>query len=168
MIAKELKKHHVLGNVSLHTVQEVLQRDLGYQCCWLQKKPLINDQQKKRRFLLAKKYRDGPLNMWQSVVEWQEPFCVSGWGSTKVHHHPSSDSIETCYTQRTTKHPPSLVVWDCFSYCGVGDLEVLPKNTIKCEQSGLFSTFNDHLEDYQYFQRTQIHIFQQDRTSCHS
>ena len=168
LTAKELKEqnHVLLCNVSLRTVQETLHRDLDYRCYRPRKKPLINDRQRKRRLLFAKKYRDWPLDNWRKVL-WSDEstFCVSGGGPAKVYRRPGSDPTDPRYTQKTTKHPPSLMVWGCFSYYGVGDLVVLPKNTT-VNKVVYFELLNDHLEDC--FLKTQAQTFQQDGASCHT
>ena len=63
LTARELKEqnNNIHGNVSLHTVQDTLQRDLGFKCFYARKKPLVYDRQRKNKFRFAKKYRDWSL-----------------------------------------------------------------------------------------------------------
>ncbi|KAG0727570.1 Transposable element Tcb1 transposase [Chionoecetes opilio] len=135
-------------------------------CYRARNKPLINDRQRKKRLHFAKKYRDWPLDKWRALL-WSDEstFCVSGGGPAKVYHRPGSDPTEPRYTRKTTKHPPSLMVWGCFTFHGIGNLVIFPKNTT-VNKVVYFDLLNDHLEAC--FEKTQAQIFQQDGASCHT
>ncbi|KAG0700308.1 hypothetical protein GWK47_025601 [Chionoecetes opilio] len=95
----------------------------------------------------------------------ESTFCVSGGGPARVYRRPGSDPTEARYTRKTTKYPPSLMMWGCFTFHGIGNLVIFPKNTT-VNKVVHFDLLNDHLEAC--FEKTQAQIFQQDGASCHT
>ena len=68
------------------------------------------------------------------------------------------------YLQPTVKHPPSVMVWGCFSSQGRGGLYFLPKGQTM-NASRYISVLDDHLLHFM-----SIHgctTFQQDSAPCH-
>lgn len=157
---------NLFAGVSLRTVHDALRRDLGYRSYRAKKKPLINDSQRKKRIQFARKYQDWTLEKWRTVL-WSDEstFCVSGTTSNRVYRRPGSDPNDPRYTQKTTKHPQSLMVWGCFTFSGLGDLVVFPKNTTITKEVYL-ELLMDHLE--LSFEKTKAEIFQQDGAPAHT
>lgn len=164
LAVRELKEqnHTLLGNVSLHAVQQTLLCDLGYRHYRQQKKPLINDKQRRMRLNFAKKYRDWYLGKCRTVLwsdesnlcEWRRPIqsVLSPWLRcdwallrSKGHKTPSQFNgvglsfygVKNLFSQRTQL----LAKWN-------------------------FELLNDHLEDW--LEKTHARIFQQDSASPHT
>ena len=56
------------------------------------------------------------------------------------------------------------MVWGCFTYCGVGELVILPAN-VKVNQYNYFELLNDVLCDS--FEKTQTKVLMQDSAPAH-
>ena len=96
---------YLLGNVSHRTVQETLQRDIyhvDYKCYRGQKRPLVNDEQRKM-MLHSAKYTNLSFDKWCTVL-WrnENPLSVSGGGSPKVCRHRDSNPSQTQVNHNTT------------------------------------------------------------------
>ena len=75
-----------------------------------------------------------------------------------------SSPVNSRYLQPTVKHPPSVMVWGCFSSQGRGGLSFLPKGQTM-NASRYISVLDDHLLHFM-----SIHgctTFQQDSAPCH-
>ena len=168
LTAREIKEQNplLLHDVSIRCVQETLKRDLGYRSFRARKKPLINERQKKKRVEFAKAHKDWTLEQWRTVL-WSDEstFCVSGRTFSRVRRKEGSDPNLPKFTQKTTKHPQSLMVWGCFTYYGLGDLVILPPNT-SVNKKVYLELLWDHLEPS--FEATQAVTFQQDGAPCHT
>lgn len=77
------------------------------------------------------------------------------------YRQPGSDFNDTHYTQKTTKHPQSLIVCGCFTFNALIDLVVFPENTTVTEEMYL-----DNLESS--FEIEKVKIFQQDGPPAHT
>lgn len=118
-----------------------------------------------RRLQFARKYKDWSLEKWRTVL-WSEEctFYIIEGEPSKTFHHLGLYS-DTYNTQKITTYPPTMTVWGCFSYYGVGNLVIFPKDSTLNEDM-YFELVNDHLEES--FEKTCDEIFQQDGTSCHT
>lgn len=168
LTAREIKQNNpqLLGNVSIRSIQDLLHDDLGYRSYRARRKPLLTKVQKLKRLRFAKKYIVWSEDDWRRVL-WSDEatFTVTGSGYDRVYRKPHSDALDPKYTCKTVKHPDSLMVWGCFSYFGVGELVVLPKN-IKVNQYVYLELLCDHLPDS--FDKTQARVFMQDGAPCHT
>ncbi len=70
MTAKELKEElaQELQNVSVHTIQHRLQKDLKIPCRSAAMKPLITEKMRKKRVAFAKKFKDWTPEQWGKVM----------------------------------------------------------------------------------------------------
>ena len=166
--ARELKETNpnLLGNVSVHNIQQFLHDDLGYRSYRARRKPLLTAVQKAKRVKFAKKYSVWSDEDWRGAL-WSDEatFTVTGSGYDRVYRRPHSDALNPKFTTKTVKHPDSVMVWGCFSYYGIGSLVVLPKN-IKVNQGLYLELLCDHLPDS--FEKTQARVFMQDGAPCHT
>ena len=166
--ARELKETnpHLLGNVSVRSIQQFLHDDLGYRSYRARRKPLLTAVQKAKRLKFAEKYSVWSDEDWRGVL-WSDEatFTVTGSQYDRVYRRPHSDALDPKFTTKTVKHPDSVMVWGCFSYYGVGSLVVLPKN-IKVNQGVYLELLCDHLPDS--FEKTQARVSMQDGAPCHT
>ena len=166
--ARELKETNpqLLGGVSLRSVQQFLHDELGYRSYRARRKPLLSKQQKEKRIKFAKKYSEWSVEDFRHIL-WSDEatFTVTGGGYDRVYRRPDSDALDPKYTTKTVKHPDSVMVWGCFSYYGVGDLVILPKN-VKVNQAVYLELLCDHLPDS--FEKTKAKVFMQDGAPCHT
>lgn len=92
------------------------------------KKPLLTSIHKKRRLEFARKYSDKPIEFWKRVVFSDESkFELFGNRRRQTVWRTSNDnSYDDKYLQPTVKHGGgSVMVWGCFSWHGVGRLQVI-------------------------------------------
>ena len=86
-----------------------------------------------------------------------------------MYRRPGSDPCDPKFTCKTVKFPDKVMVWGAFSYYGVGELIVLPKNETMNKERYL-ELIADHL--YICFEKCKINpdngIFMQDGASCHT
>lgn len=165
--AKELKEQNpaLLGEVSLRTVQRRLHEDLHYRSCRPRLKPHLTEKQIKNRVLFCKNYKDWSLEKWRHVL-WSDEavFSVTGNRSGRVYRPPRSDPYDPRYTQGVTKHPDTIMVWGSFSYFGVGEIVVLPRN-MYMNKDNYLELLVDHLPES--FEKCQANFFMQDGAPCH-
>ena len=166
--AKEVKERNtsLLRNVSLRTVQRSLHDSIGYRRFRARQKPHLTPRQKKARVDFCKKYAVWEQERWQCVL-WSDEavFTVTGSSGRGVYRLPGSDALLPQYTVNTVKHPPSIMVWACFSFHGPGELVVLPK--------GVMMNKNNYLEllcDFlpSSFEKCSANLFMQDGAPCHT
>lgn len=168
LTAGELKELNpqLLSRPSLRCVQQCLHDVLKFRSFRARKKPLLTSVHKKKRVSFAKKYQVWDLSTWRKVL-WSDEatFNVTGSADSRVYRPPNSDPHDPRYTQKTVKHPASLMVWGCFTYYGVGDLVILPKNE-KMNQYNYLELLLDHLPSS--FDNTKAEVFMQDGAPCHT
>jgi hypothetical protein len=91
------------------------------------RKPWLDLKQRKRRKDFCRGMTQKPQAFWQSVM-WSDEAKFEQFGSTKtVVRRPVGQRFNPRYTVPTTKHPPFVMVWGCFSASGRGALYFLPK-----------------------------------------
>lgn len=130
--AKELKEAHadVLGEVSVRTIQDRLQRHLKLPCRRAARKPLLTDKMKKQRIDFCKRYEHWTSEDWRRVVFSDESAFRTMSHRQKLVQRPlGADQFDSHYTVKTVKFPASVMVWACFSgEKGSGGLYFLDKN----------------------------------------
>lgn len=168
LTAREIKDKNPrsLDGVALRTIQKHIHDDLLLRSYKARKKPLLTVAQKKKRINFAKKYRVWTEEDWKKVLWTDEAtFNVTGSGGKRVYRPMGSDPHLPQYTDKTVKHPASLMVWGGFSFGGVGDLVVLPKNQYM-NQYNYFELLNDVLDSS--FEKSGASFFMQDGAPCHT
>ena len=166
LTARQLKEKNpiLFGKCSVRCVSQALHDDLGYKSFRALKKPLLTQKQKEKRVKFCKKYAVWDLEDWKTVL-WSDEstFTVTGNASKTVYRLPGSDPNLAQYTVKTVKHPSSLMVWSCFSYHGVGELVILPKNEMM-NQYNYLELLCDYLPDS--FENASATFFMQDSAPC--
>lgn len=129
--AKELKFNmkNLLSDVAERTIQNRLQKELGLPSRHAAKKPFINEIMRQKRVAFCKKYINWTVEDWKKVLFSDESTFLTFRSCPKKVRRPiGSNRMDPRYTQKTMKHPPSVMVWGCFSFQGRGNLYFLPKN----------------------------------------
>ena len=129
------------------------------------KKPLITLRMAQQRLEFCSQYKDWTSEDWQKVM-FSDKFTFLQFASYKpfVCRSLGSSPVNSQYLQPTVKHPPSAMVWGCFSSKGRGGLYFMPKGQTM-NASRYISVLNDHLLNFM-----SIHgctTFQQDSAPCH-
>ena len=77
----------------------------------------------------------------------------------------NASSFDPKYTSKTVRHPPSLMIWGCFSFHGRGGLTFLPKG-----QTMNAYRYIEILEEKlnPFMDISQTAVFQQDNAPCHT
>ena len=168
LTARQVKEKNpgLLSHCSLRCVQQALHDDLGFKSYRARKKPALTQKQMENRVKFCKKYAVWDLDSWRSVL-WSDEatFSVTGSGFQRVYRQPGSDASLPQYTVKTLKFPPTLMVWACFSYHGVGELVILPKN-VMMNQYNYLELLCDYLPDS--FEKAKANFFMQDGAPCHT
>ena len=87
------------------------------------KKQLLITKMKKKRFILAKKYKDGTREQWRQVLFSDESyFLVQGVRSQHV-RISKRKPLKESHIDQAVQHFPKKIFWGCFSYYGVGPLK---------------------------------------------
>lgn len=130
--AKELKEAHpdVLGEVSVRTIQDRLQKLLKLPCRRAALKPLLTEKMKKQRLDFCKRYQHWTSEDWRKVVFSDESAFKTISHRRKLVRRPlGADRFDSRYTVKTVKFPAGVMVWACFSgEKGSGGLYFLEKN----------------------------------------
>ena len=146
--AATLKKMHsnVLKDVSIRTIQRILQKDLQLPCRRAAKKPLLTKAMMKKRMLFCKQYLHWTSADWRQVMFSDEStFRLVRGGSRLVRRPPGASRYDSKYTVKTVKHPDSVMVWGAFSgNYGRGGLYFLPKN-VTMKGSNYLEVLDQHL-----------------------
>ena len=170
--ARQLKENNpmLLSDVSLRTIQRVLERDLRYKyrCAW--KKPIVTKRQMKNRVKFGKNGKNWTVIKCKRTL-WSDEstFTVTSNRAGKVRRRPGSDPLDPKYVCGTVKHPDKIMVWGCFSYYGKGKLIVLPKNETVNKEVYL-DLLSQNLHDCFAMCRIPFTTgtFMQDGASCHT
>lgn len=165
--AKELIVMHpeLLSNVSERTIQRRLQLDLGLPSRQAAKKPLLTKKMKKARMDFCKAHLHWTEEDWKQVLFSDESSFLTIRSRTKGVRRPvGSNRFDPKYTVKTVKHPPSVMVWGCFSSYGRGNLYFLPKNATMNGQRYL-EMLKEKLPTSMTVHNTSI--FQHDGAPCH-
>ena len=142
-----------LQGVAIRTIQYRLKVDLGFDSRHAAQKPLLTAAMKKKRMAFAKKHQSWSVEDWKKVMFSDEStFRLVRGGIVRVRRPAGSDRYASKYCSSTVKHPPSVMVWGCFSgLLGRGSLWFLPKgemmnstNYLKCLEEKLIPFMEIH------------------------
>lgn len=151
--------------LSARSIRRVLQLDLKRPARRPAKKPTLNDKQRKNRLAFCTKYEHWNEKDWERLMFSDEStFQQFGVSCNYVRRQEGQRYVQK-YTVPTMKHPPSVMVWGCFSARFRGRLHFMPKGkTINSQvymgilKEKLLPSMGSH--------RTTI--FQQDNAPCHT
>lgn len=98
----------------------------GLRECNARRKPLLTEEQRKKRLAWAKKYAKWDEKSWQRVLFSDEStFCILGnHGSPYVRRFPGEEFKPECLNL-SVKHPTKVMVWGCMASSGVGRLHIV-------------------------------------------
>ena len=95
----------------------------------------------------ARKYSSWTVDEWRKVLWTDESaFRVSDTKGKRVWRRKGSDPYHPKFTAKSTKHPPTIMVWGAFSYGGVAELHVFPKGQ-SVTKDVYHSLLDSHLAD---------------------
>jgi len=100
------------------------------------------DYQITKRLSFANGYSNWTTQQWSQVLFSDETLLVLGLQGRIWVQRPSGTAKEDRYTVKTTSHPPKLSIWACFSYRGVGDIDIF-SDTL--DAKGLKEIYKKHL-----------------------
>lgn len=140
---------------------------MGLRARRAKKKPILSRAMRLKRLQWAKTHQNWTAERWSNVIFSDESrFCTIS-DAPQLVRRLSSESLRPECLQRTTKYPPSVMVWGCFSSKGYGRIEFVEKtmNSDVYKQvldTKLFRTVQDQFGDDRNW------IFQQDSAPCHT
>ena len=120
--SSEIKKSmQELSSVTTRTIRNRLHKDFKLPARKSLKKPLITPRMAQQRLKFCSQYKDWTSEDWQKVMFSDESIFLQ-FVSYKpfVCRHLGSSPVNSRYLQPTVKHPPSAMVWGCFSSKGRG------------------------------------------------
>lgn len=179
MMKREVKKHPfasasevksalapALDHMALRTVRHRLQKDLDMPVKTPRKKPLLTEKARKKRLAWCRKYRNWTAEEWKRVSFSDEStFLQFKQQHQYVRRTSGSDACDPRYTLKTLKHPPSVMVWGCFSSHGRGALHFMDKGQ-KVNADVYIDILNEKLKRSMHVAGT--NFFQQDNAPCHT
>ena len=169
LTARKLKESNpsLLQDVSVRCISDHLLKDLQYRSCCAKVLPLLSAKNMRDRIAFCKKYKDWTLEDWDQVLWSDESTFVvsSGCRSKRVRRPRGSDPNDPRYTAKVVKHAPSVMVWGCFAFGGVGNLVFLEKNE-SINQHSYFELLCDNLPES--FEKCNASWFMQDGAPAHT
>lgn len=153
--AGQLKKMHpqLLRDVSQRTIQHRLTKQLKMPTRVPAKKPLLTPAMMKKRLAFARQYEAWTEDDWKKVM-WSDEstFRCFTERQGRVRRPVGASRYEEQYLKKTVRHPPSLMVWGCYSgERGWGALHILPHNVtmnsniyIEVLRNHMLPSFNKH------------------------
>ena len=155
----------LLHNVTCRTIRHHLQNELNMPAWKPLKKPLLNQRMRKQRLEFCHQYKHWTTADWEKVMFSDESTFLQFSSYKNFVRRPiGSSSLDPKYIQSTVKHPPSVMVWGCFSAKGRGGLYFLEKSATMNGQI-YRQLLEDHLVGFM-----EIHgcdIFQHDSAPCY-
>ena len=130
------------------------------------KKPLLTKRMRLKRVQFCQQYRHWTSEQWRRVMFSDESsFEMKKETSAYVRRPQGSSPFNPRYTIKSTKHPPAVMVWGCFSYKARGALTFLPTG---CRMNGgkYIDVLNEKLQTFMAI--NDATIFQHDRAPCHT
>ena len=151
--------------MTTRTIRNRLHKDFKLPVRKPLKKTLITPRMAQQRLEFCCRYEDWTSEDRQKVMFSDESTFLQ-FASYKpfVHRPLGSSPVNSRYLQPTVRHPPSVMVWGCFSSQDQDGLYCLPKGQTM-NASRYISVLDDHLLHFM-----SIHgctTFQQDSASCH-
>ena len=154
-----------LAELSVRTIRHRLSKDLKLPSRKPLKKPLLTPKMAKKRLEFCNQYKGWTSENWQKVMFSDEStFLQFASYSSHVRRPIGSSPENPRYIQASVKHPPSIMVWGCFSSQGRGGLYFLPKGQTM-NATRYIDVLDSHLLAFM-----SIHgctTFQQDSAPCH-
>lgn len=100
--------------------------EFGLRGCKARKKPLLTEQQRKKRLLWAKEYSKWSKEEWEKVLFSDEStFCILGnQANTYVRRFPYEEYKPECLNL-SVKYPTKVMIWGCMAASGVGRLKIV-------------------------------------------
>lgn len=152
-------------NVSVDTIKRRLRHHFKSPIRRAVRKPLITAKMKKQRLAFCQKYRHWSVEQWKQVMFSDESsFQMFQAPKPFVRRPPSASPFNPRYTSATVKHPPSVMVWGCFSHHGRGALTFLDVG-VKMNTALYLSILEEKLEHFMTI--ASCTTFQQDSAPCH-
>ena len=155
----------ILSDVSLRTIRRRLNKDLGLPARKPSEKPLLTPRMANQRLSFCQRYLHWTAEDWRKVMFSDESTFLQYASYKPFVRRPSGSSpFDTRYIQATVKHPPSVMVWGCFSSQGRGGLYFLPTGqTMNAKR--YIDILESHLLTFMKIQGCTT--FQQDSAPCH-
>ena len=129
LTSKEIKTKLKL-EISLRSIRRILLETLQLKSYVAAKKPLLTKSMKQKRVKFAEKYVKWTPQMWRKCIFTDESsFETSiGCGFRRVRRKKGQNRYQEKFTKKTTKHPPSIMIWGCISAQGPGEICLLKPN----------------------------------------
>ena len=119
----------------------------------------------KKRLEFCNQYKGETSENWQKVMFLDESTCLQFASYSSHVRRPIGSSPENPrLIQASVKHPPSVMVWGCFSNQGRGGLYFLPKGQTK-NATRYIDVLDSHLLAFMNIHGCKT--FQQDSAPCH-
>jgi len=167
--ARELRAQNpqVLGEVSVRTIQERLQKDLGLPSRRPAPKPLLTAKMKAKRLAFCRRYANWTAEDWSKVMFSDESkFLTFSQRHQSVRRPRGSDRFDPKYTRKTVKHPAGIMVWGAFSAHGRGPLYFLEPGKTMTGVRYIQTLESQHLTTH--MEVCGCTIFMQDNAPCHT
>lgn len=151
--------------VSERTIRRRLSSEFKLPCRVAAKKPLLNDEQRKKRIAFCKKYKHWTAREWGQVLFSDETMFMPFGSWVRLIRRSVGKRYDPRYTLPTVKHCKKQMIWGCFSSFGPGALYFVPQGTTVNAAKYL------DILDSKVSTTMQIHrckVFQQDGAPCHT
>ena len=166
LFANEYKKFIPgLERVNSSTIRRHLIK-LGHKSCRAARKPFLTNEQKLKRLDWVARHKGWSRKDWGKVL-WSDECNIEQFGyrcGGRVRRHSTISRYNPCYTIKTVKHSPKLMVWGCFGGGKLGKLFVLQTKTRM--NSLCYKMVLEKFLDSS-FRMTGTTMFMQDSAPCH-
>jgi transposase len=129
LTSKEIKTKLKL-QISLRSIRRILLEQIELKSYVAVKKPLLTKSLKQKRIKFAEKYLKWTPQMWRKCIFTDESsFETSiGCGYRRVRRKKGENRYQEKFNKKTTKLPPSVMIWACICAQGPGQICLLPPN----------------------------------------
>lgn len=150
--------------VSKTTINRTIQA-MGYKSYKPRRKPLMTKSHLKKRLEFCQRHKDWTPEQWGKVM-WSDESTFQLFQSSKkfLRRNSLTDACDSRYTVPVVKHPPSIMVWGCFSGHGRGGLYFLPHG-VTMNATRYQEVLHEHLLPFMEMHRATA--FVQDGAPCH-
>lgn len=104
------------------TIRRRLVKEFGLRAHRPSRKPLLTPQQRQKRKLFCKKYKNWDAAQWSKVLFSDESTFLQFGAVTQFVRRPVGSREDIRYSVPTVKHSPKIMVWGSFSASGRGSL----------------------------------------------